>query len=380
MIFSYKSQFPRARQVVYLDTAAEGLPAPGVRESFEEYCRDKALGTPGRKQFHAMEEETRSLAARLLGTDAKNIAFLGSASEALTALAGSLELRLGDRVIVSDIEFPSNILPWLRLREAGVEVKVVPSQGGTLLFEDVAQNITSRTRLISLSLVSYKTGAYLPFVPMLATEAQRVGAVVAIDATQAFGCMPLSLEGIDYLVSSSFKWLLGPHGVGIVYVSPELRQRLKPQAVGWYSVVNCFTPDRFDRYELKTGAACLSTGMPNFPSLYALRRSLQFLLEADIDALHNQTRPVVERIWTGIAELGFPLLTPAQSDMASNIIAFEHADADRLGAALEGEGVIVWAGDGRVRASVHLYNNSGDAERYLQALRTVMTLGKGLSD
>src|SRR5690606_36671671 len=128
---------------------------------------------------------------------------------------------------------------------SGVEVIVVPGSGGALNFDEIAEHITPRTRLVSLSLVSYKTGAWLPFVPALAREAHRVGAVLSIDATQALGRLPVSLEGVDYLMSSSFKWLLGPHGLGIIYVSPEFRSRLNPAAVGWYSVENCFTPDRF---------------------------------------------------------------------------------------------------------------------------------------
>jgi len=170
-------------------------------------------------------------------------------------------------------------------------VRLVPARGGALRFEDVAERVSPRTRLISLSLVSYKTGAYLPFVPRLAGEAQRVGAMISIDGTQALGRIPVSLEGIDYLMSSSFKWLLGPHGLGIVYVSPRLRERLNPTAIGWYSVPDCHQPDRFEKYQLKQGAACLSSGMPNFPSIYALRRGLEFGLSAGGERVYEGPSP-----------------------------------------------------------------------------------------
>lgn len=368
----HKLQFPRASQVIYLDTAAEGLPAPGVEEGFMDYWRDKSRGTPGRKRFHEVEEETRALAGRLLGAEPQHVALLSSASEALTALAGSLDLKSGDEVIISELEFPSNVLPWLRLRQNGVHVKLAPARAGALVFEDVAALISPRTRLISLSLVSYKTGAYLPFVPRLAREAQRVGAVISIDATQAVGRIPVSLEGIDYLMCSSFKWLLGPHGLAIVYVSPQLRERLNPMAVGWYSVPDCFQPDRFENYQLKEGAACLASGMPNFPSIYAFRRALEFILAAGVERIQETIRPVVTKIYDGIADMGLPLLTPAAPAPASGIVAFEHPDAARIGAALQQEGVIVWAGDGRVRASAHLYNDPDDAARYLDVLRSLI--------
>jgi len=372
MGLSYKHLFPRAKEVAYLDTAAEGLPVPGCAEAFARYCQDKEQGTPGRRMFHRIEAETIELAARLLGTQPGNVTFLSCASEALYVLASSLDWKAGDEVVISELEFPSNVLPWLRLREIGVRVIVVPASGGALSWERVAERITRRTRLVSLSLVSYRTGAYLRPVPKIAAEAKRVGAVVSIDATQAVGRCPVSLEGVDYLMSSSFKWLLGPHGLGLVYVGPEFRERLRPASLGWYSVKDLFAPDRFERYELKPGAACLAAGMPNFPSLYALGQSLRFFLEAGVDSIDNELRPVVAQLRQGLERLGCDLLTPAGAEYASGIVAFAHPKAAEIGAALERQGVIVWGGDGRVRASVHLYNDARDVERYLSALASVL--------
>lgn len=267
MALHYKHLFPRATQVAYLDTAAEGLPAPGCCDAFSEYCTAKMLGTPARVALQQMEDDTLESAARLLRTSSANITFLSSASEALYVLAGSIDWAAGDEVIISDIEFPSNILPWLRLRKLGVRVIVVPADKGALGWQQIAERISPRTRLVSVSLVSYRTGAYLTGVADLAAEVHRVGAFLAIDATQALGRCPVSIEGVDYLVASSFKWLMGPHGLGLVYLSPEFRDRLDPVSLGWYSVTNAFAPDRFETYKLKSGARCLAAGMPNFPSL-----------------------------------------------------------------------------------------------------------------
>lgn len=368
----YKNLFPRAQEVAYLDTAAEGLLLPQSGEAFSAYCRAKALGTPGREELHAVEAETLRLAARLLGTDPANVTFVASASDALNLLALSLDWSAGGQVIISDLEFPSNVFPWLRLRRMGVEVIVVPGRDGRLREKDIISQMTPRTRMVSLSLVSYKTGAYLPYVAQIAKKAHEQGAIVSIDATQALGRCPVSLEGVDYLMSSSFKWLLGPHGLGIVYISPELRKQLKPASVGWYSVKNLFSPERFKTYELKEGAACLSVGMPNFPSIYALRPAVKFFLQTGVECLDRDLKPLVTRLHSGLSELGVQLLTPGDAQCASGIVAFEHPKAKEIGAALEQEGVIVWAGDGRVRASVHLYNDMTDIDRYLETLKSIL--------
>lgn len=368
----YKNLFPRAQEVAYLDTAAEGLPLPQSEAAFSEYYRAKARGTPGREELHAVEAEALHLVARLLGTEPVNVAFLASASDALNLLALSIDWTLGDQLIISDLEFPSNVLPWLRLRQVGVEVVVVPSRHGALREEDVIGRMTPRTRMVSLSLVSYKTGSRLSCVEKIAVEARKRGAIVSIDATQALGRCTVCLDGVDYLMSSSFKWLLGPHGLGIVYIHPELRKRFNPASVGWYSVKDLFSRDRFKSYDLKEGAACLSAGMPNFPSIYALRPGIEFLLQVGINQIYQGLSSVVQRLRKGLCDLGVNLLTPEGAEFSSGIVSFAHPRAEEIGAALKRQGIIVWAGDGRVRASVHLYNDMSDVDRYLDALRPIL--------
>jgi cysteine desulfurase / selenocysteine lyase len=371
-----KHLFPRAMEVAYLDSAAEGLPAPGCAEAFLRYYRDKQQGTPGRRFLQQVEAETLEMAARLLKTEKNNMAFVSNASEALYILASSLEWTPGDEVIISEIEFPSNIIPWLGLRDRGVRLVVVPAHRGTIEWETVAQYISPRTRLVSLSLVSYKTGSYLTGVPALSAEVRRVGAYLSIDATQALGRCPVSLEGVDYLMASSFKWLMGPHGLGLVYLSPELGKHLRPVSLGWHSVKNAFASDRFEKYTLQEGAGCLSAGMPNFPSIYALHESLRFLLDLNLEVVYEQLRPLVERLRLGFERLGCDMLTPSGSNRASGIVAFSHPQSDVIGSALEQEGIILWGGDGRVRTSVHLYNDMEDVDRCLSALASVLNSPK----
>jgi cysteine desulfurase / selenocysteine lyase len=369
----YKPLFPRASEVTYLDTAAEGLPAPGFEGALEEYYRQKSLGTPGRRHFHATEAETLDLLARLLGAPRENVALLSSASEALNVLPHSIDWREGDEAIVTDLEFPSNVIACLRQKRAGAKVIVVEGSGGRFDWQEIAARITPRTRLVSISMVSYKTGAYFTGLPELAREAHRVGAFVSVDATQAFGRCPVSLEGIDFLMSSSFKWLMGPHGLGAVYMAPELCERLDPAGVGWYSVTDCFAPDRFDAYHLKPGAARLASGMPNFGSIYALKKGIEFLLEAGVKTIFEEQAPLVAEARKRVAAMGLCLLTPPEPEYASGIVAFEHAKAKQIGAALEEQGVIVWAGDGRVRCSLHLYNDMADVECYIDRLGIVLS-------
>jgi cysteine desulfurase / selenocysteine lyase len=108
--------------------------------------------------------------------------------------------------------------------------------------------------------------------------------------------------------------------------------------------------------------------MPNFPSIYVLRKSLDFLMQLGIERIDSELKPLVKRAREGIAALGLELLTPADPASASGIVSFAHESPEDLGQALRDAGVIVWAGDGRLRASIHLYNDEKDIDFLVASL------------
>lgn len=364
--------FDRAVKGGYLDTAAEGLPAPGMSAALDEYMREKSSGTPGRRKHFSKEEESRSLAAQLLGTEASNVAFAPTTSDALNLLAASLPFTSGDEVVITDLEFPSNVLPWLALARKGVRTVVVRSSGGIVHLSDLLNAINARTRLVSVSLVNYKSGAYFPYIREVAECVHKVGGILCVDATQALGRCPVPLDGVDYLMASSFKWLMGPHGLAVVYLSPEFRKQFDLAGVGWYSVENVFASDRFERYKLKSGAACISAGMPNFAALYGMCEALRFNLTVNQTQAQERVNALSMELRHKLRDRGLPLLTPGDPDLVSGIVSFEHSQAAFIGESLEREGIVVWAGDGRVRASLHFYNDATDVDLYLSALDRVL--------
>ncbi len=366
-----EDRFPGTRDITYLDTAAEGLPPRSFADGMQAYVRDKNLGTPGRARLHEVEREVTASAARLLGAPPEDVVLLPNASEALNLLANSPHWRPGE-VLISDLEFPSNVAPWLRLRPMGVSLNVIPTERGSVSLDDYLSRFTSATRLVSVSLVSYKSGTRIPFLQELSEEVHRRGALLCVDATQALGRVPVSVEGVDFLVSSSYKWMLGSHGLAVVYAAPELREQLCEATSGWYSNKNLFSPNRFEAFSHKEGAAALMAGMPNFPGIYALREGLNTILAEGPDRIDATLKPMVRDLRQGLAERGYELLTPAGPEFASGIVSFTHENPEWLGAALARERVIVWAGDGRVRVSVHLYNTPSDIERFFAVLDSLL--------
>lgn len=367
-----KQHFPITQGVSYLDTAAEGLPPLSSEAALTCYLREKNRGTPGRERLFEEQVETERSAAKLLGTVPENIVLLANSSEALNLLANSIRWQPGDEVLVSDLEFPSNVLVWLRLKQLGVKLVVIPTEAGTLRLEDWTSRISNRTRVVSVSQVSYKTGTQIPFLEELAEEAHRAGALFCVDATQALGRVPVTVRGVDYLVASSYKWLLGTHGLAVVYVSPALRDQIEPSTVGWYSVDNVFHPERFESYTPKNCAGWLQAGMPNFPALFALKTGIDYLLSVGVERLDRELRPLIVNLREGLADQGLKLLTPFEEKFASGIVSFAHDQPESVAAKLSEKGVIIWGGDGRVRISIHLYNDDEDVDRCLGALRATV--------
>jgi selenocysteine lyase/cysteine desulfurase len=189
---------------VYLNTAAEGLLLKSCREAMLQYLADKATGEPGRIPMWAALERARGRAAELFGVPASRTALVSSTTEALNTIARGIDWRPGDEVVFTSVEFPSNMFPWVDLSETGVRKRIVSPRDGRIWLEDVLEEITPRTRLVTLSQVSYATGQHLDPRPVWA-RVRNSDTLLCVDATQAAGRVPVSGEHADFAVASVFK-------------------------------------------------------------------------------------------------------------------------------------------------------------------------------
>ncbi len=368
----YKPDFPGLENRAYLNTGAEGIPPKRCHAALEQYLSAKSRGAEGRPDLYALETACKQRIGQLLSTSAESIAFLGNASECINRLCNAIDWKPGhDEVIIDDLEFPSNVLPWLNLKRKGVEVKVLKSRSWFLTPEDFSAAISSRTRLVSVSHVSYSSGARLD-IAEIAKIAHSRGAVFCVDATQSLGRIPVPLEGVDYLVASTYKWLLAPHGGGVLYCSPTLLPKLQPAAAGWWSVRDLFSEERFRTVDFKPTSARFELGMPNFLTLYGLNDSAAYLQEVGVAKIAGDLEPVCDFLIEELSRLPVSLMTPRQPERRAGLISFENANCEEIARRLAAERVHVWGGDGRVRISVHLYNDLTDAEQFIGSLRRIL--------
>lgn len=366
------ADFPSLSGMIYLNTAAENIPPRQVREALTTYLEHKSMGMRGR-DFHFPElERCRDVAAELLKKSRDEIAFCSCTSEAYNMLASALDLGSGDEAVITDLDFPAGATPWLRSsREPSV--LLWRNRNGVLNLEDLESLLNERTRLVQVSYVSFLTGYRIPWGPFRDLVRLRApNAVLAVDVTQAFGRVELDCLDAECVISSTYKWQLGTHGGGIVAISSSGAERLTTKAGGWYNLANAFADDRFTRAEPFAGARSYAVGMPPFPAIYALRAGLDYLRNVGIRNVAAHADRLVARVHEGLAELGIKTMSPAQPETPSGIVSFRHERDTEIHAELLRENIHVMHQAGRIRVSVHGYNQPDDIERFLSALGRVL--------
>ena len=365
-----KHEFVGLEGVAHLCTGGE---APWLR-SHDEACRRfgalKSGGMAGRDQVFAVYARAKARVARLLGIDPARVAFLAHASEGLNQAVKAIDWRPGDNAVLGDLEYPSVVYPVAALRPRSVEARVVRAVGGRLDLEDVARAADARTRLILVSQVSFLTGQRVDLA-RCAEIARARGARLVVDATHALGVAPVPGELCDAVVSSCYKWLLGAHGVGIFAYDPARLGELEPATMGWHSAAGRDLLGDPLAVRLRPDAARLEAGNPSLLGLFVLDNALERLERVDRRAVLEHALDLGAELIAGLAGRGHRVLTPTPREERAGNVCFAAADAEALCAALAARGVLVWAGDGRIRVSAHLYNDRDDVARFFDALDAV---------
>lgn len=370
---SRRRDFPSLDGMVYLNTAAEGIPPLSVRDALLQYFADKQLGMDGRRAHAAQWQAVRELTAELYGLTADEIGICSCSSEAFNLAALALQLRDGDEVVVNNLDFPAGTTPWLQ-ENCPATVKVWQHRDGALRTEDLVPLLGPKTRLVTTSLVSFWNGAMVALDEVVHVVRRHSPAMIALDVTQALGRVPLRLADVDLIVSSTHKWILASHGGGLVGVPARGAERWYVPAGGWFHLLDPFGPGRFERAQSKPGAAGFGVGMPNYPAIYAIRAALEYLKKVGVPAIYAAAQPLTRMCLDEIAKLPVELMTPPDPGSLAGIIAFRHPQAERIHQSLHARNIHIMAHAGRLRIAIHGYNTQADIETFLRELRSALKL------
>ena len=366
--------FPITKRYNYLNHAAVSpLPLPTL-QAVESQLKD--VHENGSVNFHdwlSTKEQARRLLAGLLGARPAQVAFMRNTSDALSTVANGLTWRRGDNIVTFRGEFPSNIYPWLRIRDAfGVEVRMCEERQGRIDFEDLARLIDQKTRVATISHIQFASGFRMD-LERLGRLVRQHDALLVVDAIQALGVVPLNVEAelVDVAAGASHKWLLAPEGVGYLYLSDRARERIQPTLVGWISVPR---PDDYQDFEQgwNEGTLAWESGTGPAALIYGLRASLELLTGLGVAKTAQYLEELTDDLCDRLGGTPYEVVSSRLPQEKSQIICIRHTDAGISAMALYHHlkklNIITAPRGDRLRIAPHVYNTHEEIEALVQAL------------
>jgi cysteine desulfurase/selenocysteine lyase len=361
-----RADVPALRDGVYLNFGAHGPSPRYVVEAAAEFQRTHEYDVPVADDpyeaaFRAFDR-TRERVASFVGASPDEIALTESTTAGINAVANAIDWQPGDVVVRTDIEHPAGVLPWQRLRQEGVEVRVVETEGGRIDVDAFAEAVAD-ARVACFSALTWTHGTVLP-VAELVDVAHDAGALALVDAVQMPGQLSFDVTdwNADAVAAAGHKWLLGLWGGGFLYVDSDVAETLQPRTVGYRSVE---TPTA-DPYEYAAGARRFEVGSANPAPHVALREAVDVVEEVGVDGIESRVRRLATYLVDGVpAER---LYSPQRPE--SGLVTIDVDDPEATVARLAEEDIVVRAlpEPNAVRASVHAVNTRTELDRLLEAL------------
>jgi selenocysteine lyase/cysteine desulfurase len=374
-IGSVRGLFEIPGDVTYLNCANMAPQMKSVTEAGVDAVRAKeSPWTLTAPQWFSGAETLRALVARLLDVESDGIALVPGVSYGIAIAARNLTVSPTQTIVLLDQEFPSNVYTWREVvRKTGCRIRTVRRSGNTSWTEALEDAIDEKTAIVAAPQCHWTDGSKVD-LERIGKRVQEVGAALVIDASQSLGACPLDMSRVqpDFLVSVGYKWLLGPYGLGYLYVAPKWRQGGMPLEQSWLTRAGSEDFARLVDYrdEYRPGARRFDMG--EFPQFV--------LVPMAIAALHqilawgvNNIQEAISALTGSIAEFaqdeGYTVLP--QDERCGHMLGIRYPEGvpSELAGLLREARVIVSIRGDSIRIAPHLYNHRNDIERLFEVLR-----------
>lgn len=356
-VAALRAQFPVLERLAYLNAGTNGpLPreaAVAARVQLERELMDGRAGVPHFERRAQLAAELRAAYAERVGCATEELALTTSTTDGIARVLLALDLRPGDEVVTTDEEHPGVLGPLLAQRARGVAVTLAP-------WSDVADAVGPRTRLVVCSHVSWRSGRFTPLDALKALDVP-----VLLDGAQGAGAVPVDVTalGAAAYAAAGQKWLCGPEGTGLLYVSPVLCERMRPPAPGY---VNLAEPGAGIEAAPWDDARAYDTPALPAASLAQAGAALDVLAAAGWDAVHAHACDLAATAADALAAAGRDVLPRDRT----TLVTWREPDAPAAVELLAAAGVVVRSlpGEDLLRASFGGWNSEDDLDRLLASL------------
>lgn len=366
----YRNLFPVTRHYAYLNHAAyTPMSQPGLDALARYWQAQSTMGVLSEPEYFPIIDCAREKMARLIGAEPCEIGWVQNTSNAINMVANGLDWRAGDNVVTVNGEFPSNVYPWLGLKRLGVETRLVEPRQNRLLVEDIAAAMDERTHLLSISFVEFATGFRNDLEALGQLCAER-GVLFNVDAIQGLGALELDVHrtGIHFLGAGAHKWLMGPQGVGVLYVRKDVLDCLRPLTANWYSVVSRDDYLNYGQPWVET-ASRYEGSTNNVSGLVTFDAILGMMLEVGPQRIEARIMELTSRLMDGLFSRGYEVASSPIEKERSGVVCFKaKGDPMDILVRAEAENINIAVRVGVVRVSPHFYNTEEEIDRLLALL------------
>jgi selenocysteine lyase/cysteine desulfurase len=365
-ILEIRSRFPIFQRKIYLNSCSQGALSDAVQAGLEDYIASwHEQGSPW-ETWVEHYETARKTFAKFINASPDEVAIVTSASAGINSIASALSFKDRNRVVMGEFEFPTMGHVWLAQRVRGAQVQFVPAVGHGIPAVNYENLIDRRTAIVPLTHVCFKNG-FRADVNAITQIAHASGALVMLDDYQDCGTRPVDVKAmdLDFYVTGTLKYLLGPPGLAFLYVRKELISTLEPTVTGWFAQANPFAYDP-QHIDLSPTARRFEYGSPSVPNVYAAMPGIQLLQEIGMENAATHIKKLTQSLLNSARDLGIQAKTP--DDSAGPLVVLQSRDSNLLVQKLSERGIVVSNRHDGLRIAVHVYNTLDDVKAVMEVL------------
>lgn len=379
-----RKEIPVTSRRAYFDNAGTGPPSINVLNAIHEYLTEWRDYGENWEEWLPMIIDSRRLFGKLIGVGVDEVASLPNVTSALIAIASSIKPGPDSNIVISALNFPTNIYLWHLQRKLGrvKDVRLLqPNANGIVPLEDWEKAIDDNTSIVSLDYVSWTNGCREK-IREITKIAHEHNAFVIADSFHGLGVFPINAkqDDVDALVCGVYKWLQGPHGAAYLYTRKDRLKDLSPSYIGWHgvedSVVRRLTkqqdlfgmPFNINDVEPASDATRFEGGSWGVVSIIGAKAALEYALKHDQQERYHRVLKITDHLIDGLKKKNRKILTPLQSDRRSGIVVFEDEDPHATFNKLKSLNITVASRVKAIRVSPHYYNTEEEIDKLLAAL------------
>src|SRR5258706_5576446 len=362
-IAELRSHFPILHEKTYLYNCSQGALSDAVEAGMQDYARSWRTSSAPWDEWMETYESLRAAFARFINARPDEVAIVTSASAGINPIASALQFNGRNKVVMSEYEFPTMAHIWLAQQPRGAQIQFLDGVNNTVPTECYEHAVDERTRIVPLTHVSFVNG-FRSDVAAITRIAHANGALLFLDGYQDCGTRPIDVKAldVDFFVTGTLKYLLGPPGLGFLYVRRELIESLTPTMTSWMAQREVFA-FKTKCLDPSPDARRFEGGSPPIPNIYLARPALDLLMRIGMENVAGQIERLTRAFLKGVRDLRIETKTPASS--VGPLVVLRSNDAAAMLGKLTERGIVASTLRDGLRFAFHVYNTMDEVHTAL---------------